>query len=531
MSITVHCYEPQANPRAISINFAAPEPFAIYALQDNLSEDARDMRTTIVRRLTDNPPPNSTLLMELEIRKNRPGELPTFRAMRVGARVILELIRVDSRGRVAKGTELKSGARLEATMRDLRTYIFSLEIESELVAKKGIASTRPTGSQAVAGVGSLLWIVPNVLETLAEPRAKVVAWLAKVAKKMGISPSMISGMLLMSTFMIAGVIVGYSQYTEADKARQELIEKQEALLNLNYAHGAATSAEAECRIQRKLLAKALEEVENARAAQAQKAMAIQLSRSVAVERGGSKFGSDGVLEFDKKAVNAVHKFVVAGMTKNKTTDNLAFDCLAQESILGQDLPKYLLLYHPTEDDYCSEEFSAVIGGVDMAGPYGLSERIAKFHGAPYSGEEDPRTLGRWAATTIADTMRTIQEAILTADVGERASVAPGELQDWSLAFLDAYNRLPSPAEGAQDRPTEECIQAAVVEIAKRYAVEDSEQPVLPDISLVAGGEKLQVTPTAGCPWPSDAINLGAASALRAITNYSIVLYTNELASE
>ena len=527
MSITVHCYEPQATPRAISITFESPEPFAVYALQDNLSEEARDMRTTIVRRLTDNPPPNSTLLMELEIRKNRPGELPTISATRVGARVIIELIRVDSRGRVAKGTELKSGCRLEATMRDLRTYIFSLEIESELVAKKAIASTRPTGSQAIAGVGSLLWIVPNIMETIAEPKAKIVAWLAKKAKRMGLSAALISPMILMSAVMMAGLAVGYKKYSEADAAREEMLRIEEEMLFLSGGQAAALAAEAECRTQRKVLARALDQVEESRMLQAEIAMSIPLSRSVAIERGGSKYGEDDVMAFDKKAIKAVHGFVVGGMATQKETDNFAFICMSQEPILGQDLPKYVLVYHPMEDDYCPGEFAAVVGGVDMAGPFGLSSRIAKFHGAAYDGEDDPRMNERWAANTLADTMRTIQEAILTAEVGERPSVAPGQLHQWTLAFLDAYNRLPSPANGAMDRATDQCVQSALLEVSKKYGTAEPGQPVLPDISLVAGGEPLQVTPTAGCPWPSDAINLGASSAMRAVTNHAVVLFSAE----
>lgn len=522
MALTIHCYEPQSTPRQVSLVLKEPRPFALYALQDTLNEDARELRTTILRRIEENPPPSSTLLFELDVRASRPGELPTLRVLKVGGRATIELIRPDSRGRVTKGTDLKSGLRFEATLRDLRTIGFSLEIESDTVGKASIASSRPTGSKAVESLGSLVWVVPDLIETLTAPTGKIIAWLAKKAKAMGISSAMISPAILMSGFMLGMAWVAYDQYKTGMDTQERLEALQTDFDNALIARDNAVSAEQVCREQRVDLTAKLDDIEETRRLRAEIALSKPLSHAVAIEVGGPRMAAPDAMEFDGPAWNATHKLVVSEMTSMGEIPSLAPICLAQAEKLGQDLPKYMLVWHPSPDFICPEGFSQVTEAVDLAGPWGLSKRVAKEFGAAAEGAGDARMNERWAAATLTTGLRVVMDTLLAADTDDRPPAAPGQAHLWTLALFDAYNRMPSPAGGAMDRPVEDCIGALVTEVARRYQPAEPGQPVLPSIAAVAGGEELRVTPSAGCPWPSDAINLGAASALRAATRMALI---------
>jgi hypothetical protein len=525
MSLTIHCYEPQSVPRAASLSFDKPHPFAVYALQDNLSEDTRDLRSTVMRRIEENPPPGSTLLFELDIRASRPGELPTLKVMKVGARAMIEIVRSDSRGRVTKGTDLKSGSRFEATLRDLRTIVFNLEIESEAVREKGgIASARPSGSKAVAGVTSLIWVVPTVLETIAEPRAKLVAWLVKQAQRMGISRSLISPMLLMSAMFIGLGYVAYTFYQDGMSAQDRLDSLEVDLINSQAATTAALSAEMECRAHRKVLTKALDQIDETRKLQAELALSPTLARAVSIEEGGARMASEPLIEFDTVAAAGVQKLVVAQMAAADKPGGLPRVCLAQENALGQDLPKFVLVWHPSPDFICPNDYQVVLDGVDIAGPWGLSKRVQREFGEAATVPEgtDVRTNERWAANTYTAALRHILSAMVGAETGERPPVAPQQVHLWTLALFDAYNRMPSPAEGSMDRPVEECVVELIDELSRRFGPAEPGQPVLPSIDRVALGDQIKVTPTSGCPWPADALSHGTQAALRAVTTMAVL---------
>jgi hypothetical protein len=523
MPLTIHCYEPQSLPRQASLVLETAQPFAVYALQDTLAEDARELRTTVLRRASEHPPPQSVLLFEVEVKAGRAGELPILRVLKVGGRAMIEVLRLESRGRVVKGNEFKSGARFEATLLDLRTVTFSIEIQSDLVGgRAGIGSSRPPGSKALESFGSLVWIVPTVAETLAEPTGKIIAFIALRLKKLGFTPAMLSPMLLMSGFMLGAVWFAYDQYKGVLSAEERLKALEEAIANAQIARDEAIHAETECREQRKDLAQKLDDIEESRKLQAEIALSKPLAHAVAIEGGGSRMAAEDVLKFDDPAWKNMHKLVVSQMASVKEARNLAPVCLAQEERLGQDLPKFVLTWHPSKDLLCPEDFGGVIDGVDVAGPWGLSSRVAREFGSVAEGEGDPRKNERWAAAAMTTGLRAVMGTLLSADTGDRPPVPPGELHVWTLALFDAYNRMPSPAGGSMDRRVEECVADMVVEVARRYQPAEPGQSVLPPIDGVAGGEELKITPTSGCPWSPTAINQGAAAALRAVTDMALI---------
>jgi hypothetical protein len=528
MPLTIHCFEPQSSPRVISLVLTENKPFSIYALQDTLSEDARELRTTVLRRVDEHPPPTCSLLVEFEVKQARPGELPTLRVSKVGGRASVELIRPDSRARVVKNLDIKSGARFEATLGDLRTVLFSLEIESEKGSGKGaMAGSRPTGSKAVEGVGSLVWVVPTIVETLTAPTGKIVAWLVGRAKRLGISSSLITPMVLMSAFIVGAMYVAYDQYKTGMDTQQRLDALTEEYNGARAARDDAVNAEEECRAQRKELVFELGKIEESRKLQAEIALARPLAHAVAIEGGGSRMSNDATLNYDKPAWESVHKLVVAEMTVAREPKSEGKLCLAQNERLGQDLPMYMLLWHPSSDFVCPEDFAAVIDGVDMAGPWGLSQRVAKDFGGVFDASTDPRKNERWAAATLTAGLRTVMETILSADTGARPPVAPGQLHLWSLALFDAYNRMPSPAAGAMDRPADECVRELVEDVAQRYKPAEPGQPALPPIANIATGDELKIRPTSGCPWPATSINLGAQAAVRAAREMALVQWKIE----
>lgn len=527
MAITIHCFEPTGSPRQASLDLEEGAGFSVYSMQDNLPEDAKTLRNTILRRSGFFPPPNSTLLMHVELRSQRPGELPVMRVTKVGAGVILEVIRPDSRGRVTKGTDLRSGSRLEATMRDLRTILYSLEVESELVkgSKAAVGGSRPTGSQAAEGLMNAIWIVPTVAETLLEPRAKLMTWLSTKARAMGLSPAMLQPMMLASAGTFIMAYIAYDQYSDNSATQDRLTELQLQYEAAGAARDQAIQAEVDCREQRKVLAGKLDEIEVMRSLQAEIALASPLAQAVSVELGGPRMQGDEVAEFDRLSMAQIHKLVVADMGNRREPLNMAALCLGQETALHQDLPRYVLTYHPSEDFLCPEDHLWVDAGVDRGGPWGISARAADEFGAKVDlgeGDADIRLNERWSANTLTEGLRVIQETILEADTGDRPPVSPGQIHLWSVALWDAYNRLPSSPPGVTNNTAADCVKSLVEQVARKETPAEPGQPVLPPLAIIAAGERLELSPSVGCPWPADAVHKGAQAALRAATNLALI---------
>lgn len=528
MAITIHCYEPLGTPRQATLALdPAAKGFAVYAMQDSLSEDAKDLRSTILRRLGDNPPANSTLLLQFEIRANRRGELPGLRVLKVGARVIIEVIRTDSRGRVTKGTDLRSGSRLEATLRDLRTIVFSLEVESDSVTgvKSAVGGSRPAGSQAVEGVFNMMWMVPTLAQTLQEPRAKIVAAIAQRLKKMGFSPALIQPMIFMSVGVFAIGYIAYDQYSGAEELRKELDLANAQLIQTQAARDQALKSEELCRVEKKAIAAALDDVDTTRMIQAEIALSTPLSQAMALEVGGAKMASDEAMKWDAPAIIGIKKLVVNQMAAQRDPLSLGTECLAFEDQLRQGLPTFVLAYHPSAEVLCPKDYLLVDGGVDRGGPWGISKRAADEFGAPVDlpdGALDIRLNPRWSAATLADGLRGVQEAILTADTGDRPAVAPSQLHLWTLALWDAYNRLPDSPDGVDANTAEDCVEDLVVQLRLQAETAEPGQPILPSIDLVAAGQVVKVSPSVGCPWPAEAIQAGARASLQAVTSLALI---------
>lgn len=524
MPLTLQCFEPQARPSRVALSVEAGELFTVHLLQDTPANSAGELRATVLRRSREAPPPRSQPLLEAEVRDARPGDPKVVRARGIGPGVKLEIIRPDVRSLAAVGAEWRSGTRLEATMDDLSTYVFTLEVAAEVTqgARAAVGAGRLRRAEQVEdAMQAAFWIVPTAAAVLADPSARIKGWVARQAKRFGISPALFSPILFMSGIGIGLGFVAYQQYDKAQQAEEKAAKAEDKALAAEAGRDAALVAENACVEERKDLANALGDQDTKRALQAEIAMAAPLSQSVAVEMGGARMGTDDALAFDQQATTTAKKQVAVEMAKLKDAPANAERCLGLAEILGQDLPQYVLLWHPDPDLVCPDNYAAVDNGVDRVGSWGISKRAAAVFGsadgAP-AGATDGRANDRWSAHTLATGLRAFESAVLTADTGPRPPVAPGQAQLWALALWDAYNRMPDPADGVLNDAPEKCLADLVAEVAATTPPAAPGQPVLPDITAVALGQPLQVSPTAGCPWPSGSVVLGARSALRAAAN-------------
>lgn len=520
MAQTLHCFEPAARPTRASLGVDPGERFAVHVLSDGRHEAARGLRATVLRRAGQPPPPGSFLLLEAEIRAARAGDPPNFRARRLHPRVDVEVLRPDVRSRLVINQEWRSGTRLEATLPDLSTLSFTLEMAAEAAqGPRASAAGRPSKREAAAGVGALLWMIPTAAATLADPKARAAAWLQSRLKRAGVSPALLSPMLVVLAMGAGLGTVAFLQYRGKQDAEARAAAAEEGRAAAEAGRDAALVAESACMEGRRELAKTLDDRQTQARLQAELVLAASLSRSVAVELGGPRMGTPEALAFDTTAAPRALDQVVLDMVKLRDPPTGADRCLGLAEILGQDLPLYVLLWHPDPALVCARDYHVVLGGVDRAGAWGISSRAAEAFGPPEdAGDGEPRSNDRWSAHTLATGLRAVEAALIGADTGPRPPVAPGQGQLWALAVWDAYNRMPASAEGVSDAPMEQCVAELVAGVAEARGPAAPGEPVLPDITAVARGEAVAVAPTAACPWPADALTSGASAAFRAVAH-------------
>ncbi len=537
MPLLLQCFEPQGQPIRTVLTLDVGERFQVYLLQDSMATGTRGLRDTILCRHEQHPPSGASLLLEAEVRPAREGERHTLRVHRIGRRVVIDQIRPDLRSRLTTSSSFKSGTRFEATLPDLRTISFSLEIQAQ-VAQGAAASASGSSARrgaAAASAMSLLWVVPTAMSTMADPFARVVTTFAMMGKRFGISPAMFSPMLIMSALTVGIGYFAYMQYESADEAEARAAAAEEHALAAEAGRDAALVAEAHCVSERKELVAELDMIDEARALMAEEVLAASLSRSKSVEIGGAVLGQEATLEFDTQFTQNVISGVVIEMDALGPPPRNARRCLEMAQSLGPDLPQYLLLWHPDPELVCPEDYQAVQDGVARAGSWGLSSRARDEFGSAdetaFGDAEgfvtDPRMNDRWSSAAMISGFRSIQKALLTTDIGDRPQVAPGQAQLWTLAVWDAYNRMPSPANGVLNKPFDECIQKWVREVARASMPAEEGQPALPDIAAVAAGQEVPVTATVGCPWTPGAVPLGAKSAMRAAAHRANLLMIAE----
>lgn len=519
---TIHCIEPQSRPARAALTVGEGESFCVFLLPDMES----GLRATVLRPLGALAPVGALLILEVTVQD--PSRDAAFRVQRVNPMVPIELLRPDHRSRLTGGVEIRSGARLDALLPDRRTLSFSL-INTTQVARGAGSAVGGGGTRARLAPSALtaaVWLVPSVIQLIREPLDELIPQVRGWLAKSGLSPAMVVSVIIAGTTLIGSVMVAIDQHAAAEEAIAEAQAAKEQLAAVSAGQEAALGAEAACMAQRLELAQRLADQEALQLVKVEAALMSGQAKTVAVEAAGPRVRGEALEAIEAEQAGRIRSAVMARMGTVPPLEQ-APRCLAEQSALGDDLPSYMLLYFPQPDLVCPSGFAAEKGGVRAVGSFGLSDRAAAAYAAvdPRGGDagvEDVRLVDRLAALTLANGLRTVRSAILTADTGRRPPVAASELHLWTLALWDALNRMPSPAEGVQDQPFHVCVSELLTAHAQ-VGTHPPGQPVLADLVAVASGEvELVAVPTAGCPWPEDAMQHGARAALSAVAARAVV---------
>jgi hypothetical protein len=534
VSTTIRCIEPGGKPLAASLEIEPGGTFAVYVMED-LDPSQASLRSTILRRGNENAPSGAALLFEATL--IGAGERVGLRTVLVNSQVNVEMIRPDVRSRVTSNIEIPSPSRFEINFGDLRTIGFTLEVLGDAArggkAMVGGGGTRRSNKLEVGG--SAAYMVPGIVATLRVPQTKVLQWLTQAAKKLGLSPWMI-GSLVGFLFILGGAIwLAATSYIRNKGLEDSMVQMEIDIATAAASRDAALQAEESCLRERADLVQALGDVQKERELLAENALQFSFTRIVATEVGGSRHAGDDPVAFDM--TDDVKGKVVAVMGSIRGEAKAAKFCLAQEEYLGNDLPRYTLLWHPDPKVVCPPEYAVVNGGIAQIGRWALSDRVARQYGV---AEEvvvqeqvtdnisdltsDPRMKERWSAHAYSSALRAIQEGMLTAPTGDRPTVAPGQAHLWTLAIFDQYNTMPSSVGGAMDVEADQCAQTLVMQTLGESGPAEPGQPVLPDLVKVANGDiVVEPTPTAGCPWPAQrSFQDSAQSAVRAVAHMATV---------
>ena len=523
MAQIIQCYEPQSRPPQVSLGVEPGEEFSVYLLVDTVDKATLGLRTTVLRQPGDAPPADAIFLFSAVTASNRAD----LRIRRINRRVPVDLIRPDMQSLVTAGMDFESGSRFEVSLPNARPVQFGLQYATQVVQGAKTAVGSRSTRRAMETAAAHLWMVPTARAIISSPMSRVVAGVQNAARKIGISPAILMMFAVAVVPILLSLAVALWQTRKASLLEDEAEVAQEQLAKAEAGIEAALAAEAACVAERKDVVAELADLEEKRELQAEIALATPLSQTMSIELGGSRMGTEDALAIDQQYIADTQDLVILEMQKLRGGAKDATRCLSHEGVLGHDLPRYTLLWHPDPNLVCPLGYAVVEGGVDRMGSWGISARVAEEFGAtqPKPGDAkadvmtDLRSNDRWSSHILANGLRAVQESILAADTENRAPVSPGQAHLWSLAVWDAYNSMPTPADGVMDQTVDVCVSELILELARTSKPAVPGEPILPDISLVARGEQVPVIhPTAGCPWPSDALQTGALAAVRAVSH-------------
>ncbi len=523
MAQIIQCYEPQSRPPQVSLGLEPGESFSVYLLVDTVNRATLGLRTTVLRQAAEAPPADAIFLFSVTTTSDR----SILRVRKVNRRVPVDLMRPDMQSLVTPGMDFESGSRFEVSLPDSRPVQFGLQYAAVVVQGAKTAVSSRSTRRAMETAAAHLWLVPTARAIISSPMSRVVAAIQGAAKKIGISPAILMMFMVAVVPILLSLALALWQARKASEAEDEAEAAHEQLAKAEAGIEAALAAEAACVAERKDVVGELADLEEKRKLQAEIALATPLSQTISIELGGSRMGTEDSLAIDMQYITDTRDLVILEMQKLRGGAKDADRCLAQDNVLGHDLPRYALLWHPDPNLVCPLDYAVVEGGVDRMGSWGISARVAEEFGAsqPKPGNAtadvltDLRGNDRWSSHILANGLRAVQASILTADTESRPPVSPGQAHLWSIAVWDAYNQMPTPADGVMDQTVDVCVAELILELARTSKPAVPGEPILPDISMVARGEQVpMIHPTAGCPWPSDSLQTGALAAVRAVSH-------------
>ncbi len=524
MSITILCIEPDARPNTLSLTVEEGEALLLCLLEpEGGGSGGRALRATALRRREEPLPSGAEGLLELGVVRPA-GGAPALRVLATNPRRPLEWVRPEGRRHLTQGVELRQAARCELASDPPVTLQLALS-ERGGGAGLAVSGSGTRRSSRISATKGALWLLPTVWVLLTDFSDQVVENARDFAVKLGLTPRM-AGTLSALFFLALGNIVQWRQraaMTEAAALEQE--RAADALGAAQAASQAALAGEQACLAERADQALRLGELAAERQIRASAALAAGASKATALALGGRRMQDEATLAQDALLLAGLTEQVVAGMSTVEAPADAA-RCLEHAPLLGSDLPRYALLWHPDPELSCPEGYLAVREGSTLAGRWGLSARIAAARGMILSadGAADPRLEDRAAAVTFLETLREVQTALLTARTGARAPVAPSQASLWTLALYGAVADLPAPAEGMAEVGAGTCVSEALDQLVTQQDAPAPGEPVLPNLVAVALGERaLPLIPSPSCPWREGALQEGAKRALLAASRLAWTL--------
>ncbi|HND29059.1 MAG TPA: hypothetical protein PLA94_03635 [Myxococcota bacterium] len=522
----VKCVEGNRRPAVVTLAVDEGDIFGIYLLEDVVESDS-GLRATVLRPVGVDPPPQSVLVMELEVvpSASRTGHL--FQVRAIGRKVTVELARTDRRSRATRNGEIRPGTKVEVAASAYRRFDFVLQLQggSGSDAMAATASGNKSAAQ-LANQRATLWRIPGASSLARNAEKALKDGLKDFGKRLGLSATT-TRFLVTGLFFLAGAgAVWYREYSRAEEAATEASKAKEMAARAGQAREASLQGEQACLAERQVLVKKLGNEDEAKRLAAESAMSASSAVGVAIEVGGGLFGADSTRKIDDNSRPALIDAVVAAMEKVPEAP-AAEGCMALEGLLSTDLPRYLLLWSPDPESLCPDAGSRLTrNGVELVGRWGLSERMSKEFGVEdpaLQGGGEPRVYPRWSLQTLAVADRQIQQALLTFDARGRPTVNPSESQAWALTLVGAYNQLGSPAEGALNSEAPKCVAELLEAQLNASGSATPGSPVLPPLSEIAAETKaLSLSPTPGCPWNPATITEAAQNTIRAMAALAVV---------
>lgn len=540
MSILIECIEPEGRPIANQLEVVQLQLFRLYILNDTRLEPAGGLRSTLLLPAEKNPPPEASLVMELDVYDPGAGDPLVFRVKRMGRHVKSDIIRPNVRSRLAEGHEIPSPSRLEL-IQETKKVIITLQLESDLMKTTkgfgaGAVQHKPIRSISVAAflydsIMGLLVINSTIIKD------KIIIYL----RKLGIHPTIF--LTLASLGLVVGMAgyLAYNRNNAANEAEAKAQQMEEDAKKSEAAREDALDNVAQCLLEQQRLALRLGQKETALKAVVLMSLEQEKDKNAIKNIGSRTFFASDVDPYEKKYSDATIKELVKRIQLGSINPDMLEPCLEYKSLLQPDLPAYVLTWHPAKDLVCTPTYNQVVSGVRQIGAWGLSDRVGMEFGAinisagsaegvaqltsnleDLTGVGDPRMAPNWSAHSLVIGLREVQSALLSYDLGDdRPVTVPSQVNLWTLALWDAYNQMPSPADGIKNKTVGECVDMFLEFTEKNTSALVLGQPLLPDITAVALQEsQVQLPMTSGCPWIGGSIVTGANNALQAASDYA-----------
>lgn len=536
MSETITCIEAEGRPPRVSLPLDGKD-FLVWLLPDAL-EGNGPLRNTVLRRQGEDPPANSLLVLWVDVQVLGSNRIST-RVRRIGSEVKLHLRDTDTWRELAPGTALPAAGDYEVQLPTLRRFRFSLRRASlgAGTMASAVAGSGTSGAKGKVAERGALWLVPTVWTVLMDQQQFIMNNIRAVLRRLGLGPQATRYIFVMVAFLAAAGFAFYSQYKAKAEAEDRAKDAEEQLARADAAREASLLGEMTCLAERQKLVEKLGTIEEQRLLLAENVLDVTDARSAAVDIAGSRMSGEELMAMDMAAADHMKTYLVGLMgtlPPPEPADVVA--CLDQDPVMGEDLPHYALLWHPDPELTCPLSYVGLVDGLTLAGRWGLSPRIAGEFGRPEPALEgaaangdlaelmsDPRMNDRWSADTLAEGLRTVQEALLEYQVEGRPSVLPSQSQAWAMAVFSAINRLPSKADGVLNEPAAFCVNQLLTEYAATAPAAQTGEPLLPDLVDVATGVvEVKIRPSPSCPWATDALPKGAKDAFFAATRLALI---------